>query len=179
MAGCQGSFLHPFLPSFPNTPSRPMSHCAVLLHVPDLDHTFLCHLLTHNKQGRKVPKLELGLKEVTGATCKAAQRLIFTFPPAQKPQWDPPRVVGSMSDSPCQAVTISGFFSRSAKFFHTLMAPSSWGAERKHTKQSHCWCSSPVPCAQGTRGEAELKSHRPQNSGYHFEHFLLGVVFPV
>lgn len=43
---------------------------------------------------------------------------------------DPPRVVGSMSESPCQAVTISGFFSRSAKFFQTRMAPSSWGEER-------------------------------------------------
>lgn len=30
-----------------------------------------------------------------------------------------------MSESPCQAVTISGFFSRSAKFFQTRMAPSS------------------------------------------------------
>lgn len=47
-------------------------------------------------------------------------------PPAPRPRArDPPRVVGSMSDSPCQAVTISGFFSRSAKFFQTLMAPSS------------------------------------------------------
>lgn len=54
-----------------------------------------------------------------------------------------PRVVGSMSDKPCQAVTISGFFSRSAKFFHTLIAPSSWRQDKKtkkkekkkHTKQ--------------------------------------------
>lgn len=51
-----------------------------------------------------------------------------------KPNGDPPRVVGSMSDSPCQAVTISGFFSRSAKFFHTLMAPSSWGPQKKRTQ---------------------------------------------
>lgn len=51
--------------------------------------------------------------------------------PSPKLSGNPPRVVGSMSDSPCQAVTISGFFSRSAKFFHTLMAPSSWGAQKK------------------------------------------------
>lgn len=43
-------------------------------------------------------------------------------------------MLGSMSESPCQAVTISGFFSRSAKFFHTLMAPSSWGAQGKEHK---------------------------------------------
>lgn len=35
-----------------------------------------------------------------------------------------PRVVGSISDSPCHAVTISGFF-WSAKFFQILNAPSS------------------------------------------------------
>lgn len=46
-------------------------------------------------------------------------------PPTRPRARDPPRVVGSMSDSPCQAVTISGFFSKSAKFFQTLMAPSS------------------------------------------------------
>lgn len=46
------------------------------------------------------------------------------------PQEHPPRVVGSMSESPCQAVTISGFLSKSAKFFQTLMAPSSWGEEK-------------------------------------------------
>lgn len=45
---------------------------------------------------------------------------------------DPPRVVGSMSESPCHAVTISGFFSKSAKFFQTLMAPSSRGGDRQN-----------------------------------------------
>jgi hypothetical protein len=43
-----------------------------------------------------------------------------------------PRVVGSMSESPCHAVTISGFFSKSAKFFQTLMAPSSEKGEMRH-----------------------------------------------
>lgn len=50
--------------------------------------------------------------------------------PPIAPGEDTPRVVGSMSESPCQAVTISGFFSKSAKFFQTLMAPSSWGEKR-------------------------------------------------
>lgn len=45
---------------------------------------------------------------------------------------DPPRVVGSMSESPCHAVTISGFFSKSAKFFQTLMAPSSREGEKQY-----------------------------------------------
>jgi len=61
---------------------------------------------------------------------------LLLLPPSTRPSGDPPRVVGSMSDSPCQAVTISGFFSRSAKFFHTLMAPSSWGAQTKRTQCS-------------------------------------------
>lgn len=46
-----------------------------------------------------------------------------------------PRVVGSMSERPCHAVTISGFF-WSAKFFQTLNAPSSgvWrGGKRGET----------------------------------------------
>lgn len=51
----------------------------------------------------------------------------------QDPGEHPPRVVGSMSESPCQAVTISGFFSKSAKFFQTLMAPSSWGDKRGYS----------------------------------------------
>ena len=52
----------------------------------------------------------------------------------QDPGEHPPRVVGSMSESPCQAVTISGFFSKSAKFFQTLMAPSSWGDQRGYSE---------------------------------------------
>lgn len=66
------------------------------------------------------------------ATCASGQGRGRGRPPAR--EWTarehPPRVVGSMSESPCQAVTISGFFSKSAKFFQTLMAPSSWGQER-------------------------------------------------
>lgn len=49
---------------------------------------------------------------------------------------DPPLVVGSMSESPCQAVTISGFFSKSAKFFQTRMAPSS--GERMEGERGGC-----------------------------------------
>lgn len=66
------------------------------------------------------PKREAGLVGTQG--------LRVDRPPAG-PREHPPRVVGSMSESPCQAVTISGFFSKSAKFFQTLMAPSSWGEE--------------------------------------------------
>ena len=116
----------------PQTPPCPCSHnqhtlqakgrgCG-LLRTRQETHTHThTHTLPFTSLQAESPKREAGWVGTQGLR---VDRL-----PAG-PQEHPPRVVGSMSESPCQAVTISGFFSKSAKFFQTLMAPSSWGEEK-------------------------------------------------